>query len=122
MIMVMCATCTIRFDIYNVHLGSTVRLANGITAYDGRVEIHHKGVWFAVCRTEWDFEDANVACRQLGFAKAEYASFDSKGVSNVWPNHLHCSGKENSLQECPFTSLQNYPCFDFAAVTCGKVM
>ena len=45
-----------------------LRLANGSTPYDGRVEVCNAGQWGTVCDDFWSGVDAIVACRQLGFS------------------------------------------------------
>jgi len=49
-------------------VGDGIRLSNGNTEYEGRVEICKSGTWGTVCDDFWDTPDAMVACRQLGFS------------------------------------------------------
>jgi deleted-in-malignant-brain-tumors protein 1 len=44
-----------------------VRLVNGTTPYEGRVEICYDGVWGSVCDSGWDYWEAAIVCLQLGF-------------------------------------------------------
>ena len=50
-----------------------VRLMNGTTPYEGRVEICYDGVWGSVCDSGWNYQDAAIVCLQLGF----------QGTSNI---------------------------------------
>ncbi len=46
---------------------NAVRLADGADSAQGRVEICRDGDWRSICFDSWDFNDAQVVCRQLGF-------------------------------------------------------
>lgn len=46
---------------------SPMRLVNGLTKYDGRLEIYHNNEWGTICDDNFNGNAAQVACRQLGF-------------------------------------------------------
>ena len=70
---------------------------NGNTPNEGRLEVFYGGVYGTVCQEGgWRLEEASVACRQLGYARAELAATNSMFgsgsglVSFIW----ECEGGE----------------------------
>eukprot|EP00117_Sycon_ciliatum_P037013 scpid48558/ scgid1506/ Neurotrypsin; Serine protease 12 len=79
----------------------------------GRLEVFHNGQWGTVCDDFFDYNDALVACRQLGFAGVGQiltAASDHRwmGSGPIWMDDLQCSGSEASLQQCMSTADQQW--------------
>ena len=84
-----------------------VRLVNGPTAHEGRVELYDqtRGAWGSVDNDYWTMTDAQVLCRQLGMGPALSISFDSRyGGPSVAIQYagFKCNGSESQLANgCP---------------------
>ncbi|CBY13815.1 unnamed protein product [Oikopleura dioica] len=83
----------------------TIRLKGSTLDYMGRVEVVQNGQWGTVCGFQWDRDDAQVVCRQLGYhvdrvialSRPEFGPADDL---SVFYNHVGCKGNENSLDKC----------------------
>jgi len=87
---------------YNFIL-DTVRLVNGPTEHEGRVEVYHNGEWGTVCDDGWDLNDSQVVCSELGLGQAiavRNNAFYGQGSGEIWLDDLNCVGNERSIVNC----------------------
>lgn len=80
-----------------------IRLADGIKANQGRVEVSRDGVWGTVCHGRWSTSDAVVVCRQLLYASgvSYRGSYHGPGAGPILMDKVSCSGYEHSIYQCP---------------------
>ncbi|XP_066467752.1 T-cell differentiation antigen CD6 [Tiliqua scincoides] len=100
-----------------------LRLMDGKSNCSGRVEFEENGVWGTVCDDNWDLNDAEVVCRQLGCGwaiHARNASYFQKGTGPIHLDEVKCSGNESYLWDCP--SERNHDCGhkEDAGVVCSE--
>lgn len=83
---------------------ANVRLVNGGSRYEGRLEVYHDGQWGTVCQDRWDERDAEVVCRSLGLGAAIGMNNDrnefGEGMGPIWMTKVECRGDESSLTQC----------------------
>ncbi|XP_071804947.1 uncharacterized protein [Asterias amurensis] len=123
---VICATSvtTASPGVNSIPDGS-LRLMDGNSPYQGRVEIFYQGQWGTICDDLWDIQDANVVCRQLGFTAAVSALSAADrfpvGVGEILLDDLECSGDESSLTGCTHAGWGTDNCghSEDAAVICS---
>ncbi|KAL9950256.1 hypothetical protein ACROYT_G042731 [Oculina patagonica] len=100
-----------------------VRLVEGPTAREGRVEVYNSDAWGVVCGELWDKVDANVVCRMLGYGGAvayqQNITFEQKN-DTVWLSRVQCIGNESSLSQCAHAGWGKHTCnsSQAAGVTC----
>lgn len=72
-----------------------LRLINGSVPYQGRIEICWNETWGTICDQSWSTFDAQVACRQLGFAAI--------GMYNLFKHYNF-----HEIDDCSMLSLQEH--------------
>ncbi|XP_063327016.1 deleted in malignant brain tumors 1 protein-like [Pelmatolapia mariae] len=88
-------------------------VGSGSTRCSGRVEIYHSGSWGTVCDDDWDLNDAEVVCRQLGCGAAVEVTASAhfgEGTGQIWLDDVACSGSESSLTECGHRGFGTHNC------------
>nr|XP_034174512.1 protein bark beetle [Osmia lignaria] len=92
-------------QVHPVESPLSIRLVDGPTPSEGRLELFHRGQWRAVCTNSrnWTRADLETACRQLGFQGGRWWSW----IDRQWPakprllyEQPGCRGTETSLTSC----------------------
>lgn len=93
-------------------LQDALRLRDGQSSCDGRVEVFLNGVWGRVLDSAWDLRDAAVVCRQLGCGEAQRA-YDAPAPGHktvpVGLSLVRCLGSETHLAQCNVSVSQLVP-------------
>ena len=100
-----------------------MRLVNGSSSNEGRVEVYYNRQWQTVCDHYWSMADAHVVCRQLGYrgALAAYKNaYYGRGSGTILLDNVKCTGDEASLLRCRHNGINVHNCGhrDDAGVKC----
>lgn len=80
----------------------------------GRVEVFLNGSWGTVCDNSWHKRDADVVCRQLGYAAGSrfrcHAACFGQGDGEVLIDALACPRGGNKVMECKFKERGEHDC------------
>ncbi|XP_028399552.1 uncharacterized protein LOC114522963 isoform X3 [Dendronephthya gigantea] len=106
----------------------TIRLKGPSSSIgNGRIEVYHNEQWGTICDDNWDIEDAQVACRQLGYTDAVRALPGREVPSGygqpIWLDEVNCSGEEQDIASCSNPGWGNTDCghSEDAGVECSSV-
>ena len=87
--------------------GQKVRLRGDKNAFSGYLEMWHPQLnqWGYVCDRDWDYQDAAVACRQMGFSRGVHSTSQGFVWGEINQNHkmteaIECEGDEGKLKDC----------------------
>ncbi|XP_054898683.1 scavenger receptor cysteine-rich type 1 protein M130-like [Poeciliopsis prolifica] len=83
----------------------SVRLVNGTSLCSGRLEVktsQSNQNWSLVCKDDFDWEDADVVCKELGCGSpsALKGALYGEVEASTWTAKFNCGGTESSLLDC----------------------
>ena len=90
-----------------------LRLVDGNTPNEGRLEIYHNGKWGTIVDDYWTDFASEVACWQLGYTAGSVGNAGSllpspfkKAADDMpqWLDDIRCSGDESKLTDCKKSS------------------
>ena len=81
---------------------TTIRLVDGSSEREGRLELLINMQWHSVCSNYWTKQNALVACRQMGYFDVENFNFHPRqpGTGPILNYPVKCKGNEIDLLEC----------------------
>ena len=83
---------------YNILL--TVRLVDGSSYNEGRVEVYYIGRWGTVCNKGWNDLNSNLVCAQLGFGSSGKLTFFGPGEGSIFLENVICPVNNTVLAKC----------------------
>ena len=92
-----------------------IRLVDGAAEFEGRVEVCLNGRWGTICDDSWDKEEAQVACKQLGYSNFQDSipftnAYFGQGIAPIHLDDLNCTGSESTLSECAHSGVGIHNC------------
>ncbi|XP_038051849.1 uncharacterized protein LOC119724733 [Patiria miniata] len=92
-------------------VADTVRLVDGNSSSEGRVEVYHDGEWGTICSDFWTAASAKVVCRQLGygFVFSKLANF-GEGSGPILLDDVWCADFHGMIEDCYHNGWGNHDC------------
>lgn len=101
-----------------------MRLVDGPSNTEGRVEVKYRGIWGTICDDDFGIREARVVCRQLGLnGTAEVKKNKYKqGTGQIWLDQVVCNGDERTIDDCTHWHWGEHNCghTEDVGVRCGS--
>ena len=82
-------------------MANLVRLVDGSSHNEGRLEVYYRGRWGTVCNDGWDNSYyPNLICAQLGFGSSGITADFGAGTGNIFLEKVMCSSNDRILASC----------------------
>ncbi|XP_055772277.1 scavenger receptor cysteine-rich type 1 protein M130-like [Salvelinus fontinalis] len=102
----------------HVICSESVRLVDGAGLCSGRVEVKSNQSWASVCEADFDRQDAEVVCGDVGCGApaALQGGLYGGGEGQTWDKEFQCKGKESLLLDCDTSDRKHNTCLPGNAV------
>ncbi|TNN49649.1 Scavenger receptor cysteine-rich type 1 protein M130 [Liparis tanakae] len=89
-------------DNIEIKCSESVRLVNGTSLCSGQLKVKSDQSWSSVYEDDFDQQDAEVVCRELGCGAPSVLQGALYGDSEspMWTKEFHCEGHEALLLDC----------------------
>ncbi|KAK6270459.1 hypothetical protein J4Q44_G00393050, partial [Coregonus suidteri] len=109
---------------HHVICSESVQLVDGAGLCSGRLEVKSNQSWASVCEADFDQQDAEVVCGELGCGApaALQGGLYGEGEGQTWDKEFQCKGNESLLLDCDTSDRKNNTCLPGNAVglTCSE--
>uniref|UniRef100_A0A8P4KP61 SRCR domain-containing protein n=2 Tax=Dicentrarchus labrax TaxID=13489 RepID=A0A8P4KP61_DICLA len=122
-----CVTSSSSSYILGLTCSDSVRMVGGSSLCSGRLEVksdQSNQWWLSVCEADFDQQDAEVVCRELGCGAPSVLQGALYGEveSPMWTKEFQCGGHESALLDCRSSGSARNTCSPGKAVglTCSE--
>ncbi|XP_034150324.1 CD5 antigen-like [Esox lucius] len=109
---------------YHVTCSESIQLVDGAGFCSGRLEVKSSQSWVSVCESDFDQQDAEVVCRELGCGVPVdlQGGLYGEGKGQIWDKEFQCKGNETCLLDCDTSERKNNTCLPghTVALTCSE--
>uniref|UniRef100_A0A3P8STK4 SRCR domain-containing protein n=1 Tax=Amphiprion percula TaxID=161767 RepID=A0A3P8STK4_AMPPE len=114
------------FNVFSF-FSDSVRLVNGTSLCSGRLEVRSNQFnqrWSSVCEADFDLQDAEVVCRELGCGAPSvlWGALYGEVEAPWWSREFQCGGRESALMDCRSSASDRNTCSPgrAAGLTCSE--
>ncbi len=134
----------VKWYIFFKETRQLVRLVGSNYNNQGQVELYINGTWTGICSEFWDDNDASVVCNQLGYSREGiflisllplqinrsnlYCFAGARAFSGGYNSRrsiligvLNCSGTEQTLSDCSYSSISSCNRYSAASIMCQSM-
>ena len=80
-----------------------VKLVGTDTDFRGTVAVYYNGQWGSICDDSWNYRDADVVCRMLGYERSYrifYRAYYGQAPGPILIDQIRCPNNAKDLMDC----------------------